>query len=134
MQRFVMRFVLLNIYWMTMKYALLHNGDRFRFSRLVNSFYIELCCYRKFYCCECIIVWCIFILDFLLTLCTVFFFKAISICFIHRFIHAFLKSRITKILNSEENSKQKSLIKWQNQMIKHIKRMDNNCQVFLIAT
>ena len=30
----------------------------------------------------------------------------------------------------EENSKGKSLFKWQNQKLKHIKRMDNNCQVF----
>ena len=40
-----------------------------------------------------------------------------------------LKSKITKILNSEENSKRKVLIKWQNQMIKHIKQMDNNCNI-----
>ena len=39
------------------------------------------------------------------------------------------KSKITKILNSEENSKRKVLIKWQNQMIQLIKRMDNNCHI-----
>ena len=35
------------------------------------------------------------------------------------------KSKITKILNSEENSKWKV----PNQMIKYIKRMDNNCHI-----
>ena len=39
------------------------------------------------------------------------------------------KSKMTKILNSEENSIGKSLITWQNQMTKHIKRMDNNCHI-----
>ena len=38
-----------------------------------------------------------------------------------------LKSIITTITNSEENSKRKDLNERQNQMIKHIKRMDNNC-------
>ena len=40
-----------------------------------------------------------------------------------------IKSKITKILNSEENSIWKSLITCQNQMTKHIKRMDNNCHI-----
>ena len=40
-----------------------------------------------------------------------------------------VKSKITKILNSEENSKRKFLIKWQNQKLKHIKQMDNNCHI-----
>ena len=35
-------------------------------------------------------------------------------------------SKITKILNSEENSKRKVPNKWQNQKLKHIKQMDNN--------
>ena len=35
-------------------------------------------------------------------------------------------SKITKILNSEDIQNGKSPIKWQNQMIKHIKRMDKN--------
>ena len=39
------------------------------------------------------------------------------------------KSKIAKKLNSEENSIGKSLITWQNQMTKHIKRMDNNCNI-----
>ena len=39
------------------------------------------------------------------------------------------KRRITKILNSEENSKGKSLIKWHYQNLKHIKRMDTNCRI-----
>ena len=39
------------------------------------------------------------------------------------------KRKITKILNSEENSIGKSLITWQNQMTKHIKRTDNNCYI-----
>ena len=39
------------------------------------------------------------------------------------------KSQISKILNSEENLNKKSLIKWQNKTIKHIKRMDNNSQI-----
>ena len=34
-----------------------------------------------------------------------------------------VESKITKLLNSEENSTRKV----PNQMIKHIKRMDNNC-------
>ena len=42
---------------------------------------------------------------------------------------ASIKSKITKILNSEENSFGKSLITWQNQMTKHIKRLDNNCHI-----
>ena len=37
-----------------------------------------------------------------------------------------IKSKITKILNFEENSK---LIKWQIQRLKHTKRMDNNCHI-----
>ena len=40
-----------------------------------------------------------------------------------------IKSKITKILNSEENSIGNSLITWQNQMTKHIKRMDNKCHI-----
>ena len=40
-----------------------------------------------------------------------------------------VKSQITKILNSEEIQKGKSLIKWHNQKLKQIKRMDNNCHI-----
>ena len=39
------------------------------------------------------------------------------------------KGKSPKILNSEENWIGKSLIKWQNQMTKHIKRMNNNCHI-----
>ena len=46
-----------------------------------------------------------------------------------KFWHVLIKSKITKILNSEENSIGKSLITWQNQRIKRIKRMDNNCLI-----
>ena len=35
------------------------------------------------------------------------------------------KSKIPKPRNSEENSKDQ----WQNQKLKHIKRMDNNCPI-----
>ena len=38
-----------------------------------------------------------------------------------------IKSKFTNIPNSEETAKVKYLIKWQNQMPKHIKRMDNKC-------
>ena len=54
----------------------------------------------------------------------------------HRYIKKYLHNKhkpriykITKILNSEENQKEKSPIKWQNKNLKHIKRMDNNCQI-----
>ena len=39
------------------------------------------------------------------------------------------KKLITKILNSEENSKRKVPNQRQNQMIKHIKQMDKNCHI-----
>ena len=40
------------------------------------------------------------------------------------------KSKITKILNSEENQFGKSIITWQNQKNKtHQKRMDKNCHI-----
>ena len=41
------------------------------------------------------------------------------------------KSKITKILNCEKKSRRKlkSRIKWQNQKLKHIKRMDNKCHI-----
>ena len=55
----------------------------------------------------------------------------LHVCFMIRRYFDWLtaKSRITKILNPEENSIVKSLIKWQNQMTKHIKRMHNNCHI-----
>ena len=40
-----------------------------------------------------------------------------------------IKSKITKVLNSEENSKRGFPFKWQNQKLKHIKRMDNNFHI-----
>ena len=40
-----------------------------------------------------------------------------------------VKSKTTKILNSEENSKKKSLIKLQNQKLKYVKRIDSNCHI-----
>ena len=40
-----------------------------------------------------------------------------------------LKSKITKILNSDENSNRRFLIKWQNQQLKQIKRIDNNFHI-----
>ena len=39
------------------------------------------------------------------------------------------KSKMIKILNPMKIQKGKSLIKWQNQTTKHIKRMDNNCHI-----
>ena len=39
------------------------------------------------------------------------------------------KCKITKILNSKKNSKRKVSIKCQYQMIKHVIRMDNNCNI-----
>ena len=39
------------------------------------------------------------------------------------------KSKITKILNSEENSIMKVPNQMANQIIKHIKRMVNNCHI-----
>ena len=41
------------------------------------------------------------------------------------------KSKITKILNSEENQTGKSLIIWQNQMTKHIKNEWTRTVIFL---
>ena len=38
-------------------------------------------------------------------------------------------AKITKILNSEENSKRKVCNQMANQMIKHIKRIENNCHI-----
>ena len=41
-----------------------------------------------------------------------------------------VKSKITKILNLEENLIGKSIITWQNQITKtHKKRMDKNCHI-----
>ena len=45
---------------------------------------------------------------------------------LHSYSHV-LKSKITKILNLEENQIGKSIITWQNQMTKHIKQMVKNC-------
>ena len=39
------------------------------------------------------------------------------------------KSKITKILNPEENSQQKVPYQMANKTLKHIKRMDNNCHI-----
>ena len=40
-----------------------------------------------------------------------------------------IKSKIPKILNSEEIQNRKLLFKWQDQKLKHIKRMDNICPI-----
>lgn len=45
------------------------------------------------------------------------------------FILGFIKSKKTKIPISDENSKRKVLIKWQNLKPKHLKRIKYNCQV-----
>ena len=48
----------------------------------------------------------------------------------HYFFNQFTcyeKSKITKILNLEENQFGKSIITWQNQIKTHQKRMDKNC-------
>ena len=42
-------------------------------------------------------------------------------------IFSTIKSKITKILRSEENSNGRSLIKWQNKKLIHIIRCDNIC-------
>ena len=39
------------------------------------------------------------------------------------------KTKITEILYSEEHSIEKSLFTGQNQIAKHVKRMDNNCHI-----
>ena len=40
-----------------------------------------------------------------------------------------IKSKITKILISEENSKLKVPNQYQNKTMKHIKRMEKNCHI-----
>lgn len=51
------------------------------------------------------------------------YFNSVKFLFLFR-IESVHKSKITKIPNSVENSKQE--VKWQNPKLKHIKRMENN--------
>ena len=57
-------------------------------------------------------------------------------CNIHNIVTTFVMHlRLKKVkwqiywTELEENSKRKSLIKWQNQKLRHIKRMNNNCHI-----